>query len=83
MNALYSYCDSHSLFLFFIFLNVIQPKAIDTHPYQMARKESNGVSHPKEEEKTEETEREKDEDEETATPQPSCRLAHTLQETAL
>uniref|UniRef100_A0A673XAI0 Sodium-dependent multivitamin transporter n=1 Tax=Salmo trutta TaxID=8032 RepID=A0A673XAI0_SALTR len=26
---------------------------------------------------------EKDEDEETATPQPSCRLAHTLQETAL
>uniref|UniRef100_A0A8C8FAL7 Sodium-dependent multivitamin transporter n=1 Tax=Oncorhynchus tshawytscha TaxID=74940 RepID=A0A8C8FAL7_ONCTS len=59
------------------------PKAIDTHPYQMARKESNGVSHPKEEEKTEETEREKDEDEETATPQPSCRLAHTLQETAL
>uniref|UniRef100_A0A673WZL6 Sodium-dependent multivitamin transporter n=1 Tax=Salmo trutta TaxID=8032 RepID=A0A673WZL6_SALTR len=27
--------------------------------------------------------REKDEDEETATPQPSCRLAHTLQETAL
>ncbi|XP_029532507.1 sodium-dependent multivitamin transporter-like [Oncorhynchus nerka] len=60
-----------------------KPKAIDTHPYQMARKESNGVSHPKEEEKTEETEREKDEDEETATPQPSCRLAHTLQETAL
>uniref|UniRef100_A0A8C8DC81 Sodium-dependent multivitamin transporter n=1 Tax=Oncorhynchus tshawytscha TaxID=74940 RepID=A0A8C8DC81_ONCTS len=42
-----------------------------------------GLSHPKEEEKTEETEREKDEDEETATPQPSCRLAHTLQETAL
>uniref|UniRef100_A0A4W5QM54 Sodium-dependent multivitamin transporter n=1 Tax=Hucho hucho TaxID=62062 RepID=A0A4W5QM54_9TELE len=60
-----------------------KPKAIDTQPYQMAQKESNGVSHPKEEEKTEETEREKDEDEETATPQPSCRLAHTLQETAL
>ncbi|XP_041716428.1 sodium-dependent multivitamin transporter-like [Coregonus clupeaformis] len=60
-----------------------KPKAIDMQPYQMAQKESNGVAHHKEEEKTEETEREKDEDEERATPQPSCRLAHTLQETAL
>uniref|UniRef100_A0A4W5NVD4 Sodium-dependent multivitamin transporter n=1 Tax=Hucho hucho TaxID=62062 RepID=A0A4W5NVD4_9TELE len=53
-----------------------KPKAINTQPYQVAQ-ESNGVAQHKEEEKTEE------EDEERATPQPSCRLAHTVQETAL
>uniref|UniRef100_A0A674CSD3 Sodium-dependent multivitamin transporter n=1 Tax=Salmo trutta TaxID=8032 RepID=A0A674CSD3_SALTR len=42
--------------------------------HKMAQ-ESNGVAQHKEEEKTEEEER--------ATPQPSCRLAHTVQETAL
>uniref|UniRef100_A0A8C8FAW0 Sodium-dependent multivitamin transporter n=1 Tax=Oncorhynchus tshawytscha TaxID=74940 RepID=A0A8C8FAW0_ONCTS len=55
-----------------------KPKAINTQPYQMAQ-ESNGVAQHKEEEKIEKDKK----DEERATPQPSCRLAHTVQETAL
>ncbi|XP_029487320.1 sodium-dependent multivitamin transporter-like [Oncorhynchus nerka] len=55
-----------------------KPKAINTQPYQMAQ-ESNGVSQHKEEEKIEKDKK----DEERASPQPSCRLAHTVQETAL
>nr|XP_046147635.1 solute carrier family 5 member 6a [Oncorhynchus gorbuscha]XP_046147636.1 solute carrier family 5 member 6a [Oncorhynchus gorbuscha]XP_046147637.1 solute carrier family 5 member 6a [Oncorhynchus gorbuscha]XP_046147638.1 solute carrier family 5 member 6a [Oncorhynchus gorbuscha] len=55
-----------------------KPKAINTQPYQMTQ-ESNGVSQHKEEEKIEKDKK----DEERASPQPSCRLAHTVQETAL
>ncbi|XP_038824477.1 sodium-dependent multivitamin transporter-like [Salvelinus namaycush] len=56
-----------------------KPNAINTQPYQMAQ-ESNGVAQHKEEEKTEEKDKK---DEERVSPQPSCRLAHTVQETAL
>uniref|UniRef100_A0A8C7I551 Sodium-dependent multivitamin transporter n=1 Tax=Oncorhynchus kisutch TaxID=8019 RepID=A0A8C7I551_ONCKI len=52
--------------------------SINTQPYQMAQ-ESNGVAQHKEEEKIEKDKK----DEERASPQPSCRLAHTVQETAL
>uniref|UniRef100_UPI003AB0A227 solute carrier family 5 member 6a n=1 Tax=Centroberyx gerrardi TaxID=166262 RepID=UPI003AB0A227 len=68
-----------------------KPKAINTQPYQIAKKESNGAAYPKEEaitedKETEESDRAKTEegDEETGTPLPSCQLTgHTVQETAL
>lgn len=68
-----------------------KPKAINTQPYQMAKKESNGAAYPKEEVVTEEKETDESQiakpeggDEETGTALPSCRLtAHTVQETAL
>uniref|UniRef100_A0A667YCE5 Solute carrier family 5 member 6a n=1 Tax=Myripristis murdjan TaxID=586833 RepID=A0A667YCE5_9TELE len=68
-----------------------KPKAINTQPYQMAKKERNGAAYPKEEmiieeKEREESQREKTEegDEETGTAVPSCQLtAHTVQETAL
>ncbi|KTG44134.1 hypothetical protein cypCar_00002638 [Cyprinus carpio] len=52
-------------------------KGLDRQPYQMARKETNGVAYTKEEDKLREEEGEKN------TTQPTCNLAHTLQETAL
>ncbi|KAL0967479.1 hypothetical protein UPYG_G00252780 [Umbra pygmaea] len=59
-----------------------KPKPIDTQPYQMAQKESNGPTQIKEEEKTEGRDEEEG-DEERATPHPSCPLGHTVLETAL
>ncbi|XP_073788967.1 solute carrier family 5 member 6a isoform X1 [Danio rerio] len=52
-------------------------KDLDRQPYQMAQKESNGVACTKEEDKLREEEGER------VTAQPTCNLAHTLQETAL
>lgn len=52
-------------------------KDLDRQPYQMAQKESNGVACTKEEDKLREEEGER------ITAQPTCNLAHTLQETAL
>ncbi|KAI4882119.1 hypothetical protein NFI96_010745 [Prochilodus magdalenae] len=49
-------------------------KAMSTQPYQMAKKESNGVTHFQDEEKI---------GEEDGTTQPSCKLAKVEQETAL
>ncbi|XP_010880954.2 solute carrier family 5 member 6a [Esox lucius] len=58
--------------------------AVGTQPYRMAQKERNGLAQMEEEEKTEERGMDdREEDEVRATPQPSCRLAHTVQETAL
>ncbi|XP_036405466.1 solute carrier family 5 member 6a [Megalops cyprinoides] len=55
-------------------------KAIDTQPYKMAQKESNGVAYSKEDDRTEDEEQE---EEGQASPRPSCRLSHMVQETAL
>ncbi|NP_001020700.2 solute carrier family 5 member 6a [Danio rerio] len=52
-------------------------KDLDRQPYRMAQKESNGVACTKEEDKLREEEGER------VTAQPTCNLAHTLQETAL
>ncbi|XP_056150794.1 solute carrier family 5 member 6a [Lampris incognitus] len=65
-------------------------KMVETQPYQMAKKESNGEAYPKEDVVAEdETKRVKDSkaengDKKSGTPVPSCQLkAHTVQETAL
>ncbi|XP_067273947.1 solute carrier family 5 member 6a [Pseudorasbora parva] len=54
-----------------------KPKGLDHKPYQMAQKKSNGVACTKEEDKI------REEEEEQITAQPTCNLAHTVQETAL
>ncbi|KAJ8397681.1 hypothetical protein AAFF_G00436800 [Aldrovandia affinis] len=61
---------------------VQKAKEIDTHQYKMAQKDSNGVALSKEEDNKTENEVEHEEEGEV-TPQPSCRLSHMLQETAL
>ncbi|XP_035278528.1 solute carrier family 5 member 6a isoform X1 [Anguilla rostrata] len=55
-------------------------KTLDTQPYKMAQKESNGLALPRED-KTED-EQELEEEGEVTQP-PPCRLSHMLQETAL
>ncbi|XP_051581129.1 solute carrier family 5 member 6a isoform X2 [Myxocyprinus asiaticus] len=52
-------------------------KGLDQQPYQMAQKESNGVACIKEEDKL------REEEGEQITAQPTCNLAHMVQETAL
>lgn len=54
-----------------------KPKDLDHQPYQMAQKKSNGVACTKEEDKI------REEEGEPITAQPTCNLAHTVQETAL
>ncbi|KAM4528824.1 solute carrier family 5 member 6a isoform 1-T3 [Fundulus diaphanus] len=67
-----------------------KPKEINTLPYQMAKKDSNGAAYSKEDTSTEDREMERDkaqtedEDLDTQRALPSCQLtAHTVQETAL
>ncbi|XP_056261316.1 solute carrier family 5 member 6a [Seriola aureovittata] len=67
-----------------------KPKEISTQPYQMAKKDSNGAAHCKDDTVTEDKETESDraqteeEDLEARIVRPSCQLtAHTVQETAL
>lgn len=69
---------------------VDQPKEINTQPYQMAKKDSNGAAYCKEDMVTEDKETESDraqteeEDLEARIALPSCQLtAPTVQETAL
>lgn len=57
-------------------------KALDTQPYKMAQKESNGLALPRED-KTEDEEEQEQEEEGEVTQPPPCRLSHMLQETAL
>lgn len=57
-------------------------KALDTQPYKMAQKESNGLALPRED-KTEDEEEQGQEEEGEVTQLPPCRLSHMLQETAL
>uniref|UniRef100_A0A673JWC0 Solute carrier family 5 member 6a n=1 Tax=Sinocyclocheilus rhinocerous TaxID=307959 RepID=A0A673JWC0_9TELE len=54
-----------------------KPKVMDLQPYQMAQKESNGVAYTKEDDEL------REEEGEQKTAQPTCNLAHTVQETAL
>ncbi len=72
-----------------LFVLVDQPREINTQPYQMAKKDSNGAAYCKEDTVTEDKETESDraqteeEDLERVT-LPSCQLmAHSVQETAL
>ncbi|KAJ8009137.1 hypothetical protein DPEC_G00085770 [Dallia pectoralis] len=61
-----------------------KPIAIDTQLYRTAQKESNCLAQTEEEEEAKKRGKdEREEDEVRATPQPSCQLAHTVQETAL
>uniref|UniRef100_A0A6Q2XVW3 Solute carrier family 5 member 6a n=1 Tax=Esox lucius TaxID=8010 RepID=A0A6Q2XVW3_ESOLU len=80
------YCGYLDVGIFFLCAcgDVVQSIAVGTQPYRMAQKERNGLAQMEEEEKTEERGMDdREEDEVRATPQPSCRLAHTVQETAL
>lgn len=61
-----------------------QVKAVDTQPYKMAQKESNGLALPREDKTEDEEEQEEQEEkDEVATLPPSIPTSHMLQETAL